>query len=274
MNHKGLRVLGLLCALGLAAGSIGYAAELRHRRACERRVSALGARAPEWRNPTGTGLCSGESRAEALTLLDVLEEHPELPRPYVRVEPSLVGRSAQVDVGSGEILAPPEDPALRDSAVWVHELAHVQAIGRRPSEPIAQRLLRAIEEGAADYYAASLSGSTTLGVVEGRAQRDLGQVVEIQATEWSALALGAADPHRFGWALGARLWQRFGANQVVAADLLVGLARLEPDGAVGAKVVRALIAAIPQRSRKLLSHSLLAWLPAELQPLARIENTN
>ncbi|MCA9628260.1 MAG: hypothetical protein KC766_11365 [Myxococcales bacterium] len=266
-----VRRLGALLMLFGAVGCVMYVAERNQRGLCEARVEALGERAPVWRNPSGAAMCSAESRTQALTLLGVLEQHPGLPRVSVRVEPSLIGSSAQVDLAAAVVLAPPEDVTLRDPGVWLHELAHLQSSGKRPQEPIARRVLRAVEEGAADYYAASLSGSTTLGVVEGRAQRDLSQSVEPRASEWAALAFGAADPHRFGWALAARLWRRFGADAQLASDLLQALARIEPRGRPGARVVRALVLALPPRSRPALERELMAWLPAELQPLARVE---
>ncbi|MCA9641046.1 MAG: hypothetical protein H6718_22310 [Polyangiaceae bacterium] len=262
--------------MGLAVGVGGllYVSERKQREACEARVALLGARAPEWRNPSGAGICAGESRPQALVLLEVLEQYPTLPKLRVRVEPQLVGKSAQVELDSSSILAPPGDAALRDPAVWLHEVAHLQSAGKRPSEPIAQRVLRAIEEGAADYYAASLTGNGTLGVIEGRAQRDLSQSVEPQLTEWSALALGAADPHRFGWALASQLWKRLGANPMLAADLLRGLAALEPGETRGAYVIQRLSQAIPRRSRAPLATCLSAWLPPELRPQPHLENTN
>lgn len=248
--------------------------ERNQARACQRRVDALGARAPTWVNPGGSGICAAESRDQALTLVRVLESNPDIERVRVRVVPGLVGRSAQVELGSGDILAPPGDEALRDSAVWLHELAHVQAMGRRPEEPIAQRLVRAVEEGAADYYAASLTGSTTLGVVEGRAQRDLSLGVTLQPTDWAALALGAADPHRFGWSLASELWRSLGAEPTVARDLLRGLSELQPESRRGARVLAALVAAVPERSRRTIDAALQRWLPNELQAFARVENTN
>ncbi|MGE3675256.1 MAG: hypothetical protein AB7K71_36645 [Polyangiaceae bacterium] len=260
----------LVCGLG----GLRYIAERNQRGACEARVAELGVRAPLWQNPTGVGMCAVESRPQAVVLLDLLEQHPELPKVRVRVESKLVGRSAQVELGSGDILAPPADAALRDPAVWLHELAHVQSMGKRPSEPIAQRLLRAIEEGAADYYAASLTGSQTLGVIEGRAQRDLSQRVDPQLSEWSALALGAADPHRFGWALASQLWKRYGPSPELASDLLRGLAALEPREVRGALVIWELRRAVPARSRAVLEACLLAWLPEELRPQAQMANTN
>ena len=177
--------------------------------------------------------------------------------------------SAELEVRSGTILINPASPALADRSVWLHELAHFQARGARPQEKIATRLLRAYEEAVADYYAASLTAQPALGVTEGGPVRDISRPLEIQASEWPALALGKSDPHRFGAALAAVLWRGNGADPRLARDLALGLASLTVDSLSGARGARALgvvLAASPRRSRASLEAALRAWLPEELHP--------
>jgi hypothetical protein len=155
-------------------------------------------------------------------------------------------------------------------SVWLHELGHARMHGARPTSPLSRRLLRAIDEGAADYFAACLNDSPRVG--DASELRDLTRPPRIGASEWAALAFPAFDPHRMGWALAGRLY----AEQPTRGSLLRGLvACLDGDSdlegaASPAAAVRAMLNACPPTARKPLASVLSAWLPAQLSNLENL----
>ena len=66
----------------------------------------------------------------------------------------------ETHAATGDILVASPSATELDGTVWLHEIAHVRMRGARPAGRQARRLLRALEEGAADYFAATLSGSS------------------------------------------------------------------------------------------------------------------
>ncbi|MDF3064893.1 MAG: hypothetical protein K0R38_494 [Polyangiaceae bacterium] len=150
-------------------------------------------------------------------------------------------------------------------AVWLHELAHVRLAGARPKGAIAQRLVDAIEEGIADYFAAALGGDAVVG--SGGAQRDLRQPPPASASEWASLALEGVGTHRMGWRLAARLYERDAQGGSLLRD---AVACLDGDSGLGAApetpagVVDAFLQACPEAGRARLAGILSEWLPLEL----------
>ncbi len=156
-------------------------------------------------------------------------------------------------------------------AAWLHELAHVSAGGNRPKTLVASRLLQAIDEGFADYFAAVVTRSPELGDGSGARLRDLRRPPPRATRDWALLALASAEPgtHRLGWQLASELWREEPESEDLAVDLLLGLAEL-PEGVpsrdVPAEALRAVSASCPERSRGRLVRAFRAWVPAELFP--------
>jgi hypothetical protein len=149
--------------------------------------------------------------------------------------------------------------------LWLHEAAHVRMAGARPRGPLAGRLIGAIEEGFADYFAAALSGQTKLGAAP--RQRDLQAPPRIGESEWASLAFDGFDRHRMGWALAARLYQLDANGGSLLRDVV---ACLDGDSELGSAddspvaVIAALLSACPEPGRPRLARVLWDWLPREL----------
>jgi hypothetical protein len=177
------------------------------------------------------------------------------------------GRSRiQAVPASREILVSPD---LVDSArsVWLHELAHLVLDGARPTSTAARRLESAIEEGIADYYAATLTASPELGDARS-GLRDLRRPPKLLPESWAELALPGFDPHRFGWAFAAELWRAEPARGPLLTDLISVLSSDALGSAQNPReLLRALTDTCPSRSRRVLARALRAWVPAELHSI-------
>jgi hypothetical protein len=190
----------------------------------------------------------------------------ELAPAALQVEVQRHERAARVqfDATSGSLLAGPGAEAL-PASVWLHELGHARMRGARPSGVLGRRLIQAIDEGAADYFAASISGSPRLG--DASELRDLTAPPHVAASEWAALALPSFDPHRMGWALAARLYalepQRGPLLDALVA-CLDGESELERAADTPSASVQALLQACPASARERISQVLAEWLPAAL----------
>jgi hypothetical protein len=177
----------------------------------------------------------------------------------------------EVHQGSGALLL--ASGASLDATVLLHELAHVRMRGPRPASRIAERLLRAVEEGVADWVAATLVGSPVLGDGDGR---DLRRPPEASTFAWASLALPQVrfDPHELGWQLGAVLWREHSDGGALRDDLVAALAdpALWPaDVRTLAQTVAHLVARCPARSRDQLTRVLHAWGPSELATAQLLE---
>jgi hypothetical protein len=173
-------------------------------------------------------------------------------------------RGIEFHTQSGSLLLSSSAPDLSREA-WLHELGHVRMQGARPRTPLARRLLQAIEEGFADYYAAAVAGTPRVAA-EGEA-RDLSQPPRTDETDWMRLTLESFEPHRLGWALASELYRRearAGALLEDAVACLDGPSPLDRLPESAAAAVRGLLAECPERSRDSLSQALGAWLPAEI----------
>jgi hypothetical protein len=176
--------------------------------------------------------------------------------------------SVEFDFASGALLLGPGAEDL-PSSVWLHELGHARMRGARPHGVLGGRLFRAIDEGAADYFAACVSGSPRLG--DARELRDLTAPPAVAASEWATLALPSGfDAHRTGWALAARLYAaepRRGPLLDALVACLDDESELDRAADTPAATVQALLQACPVNGRERISQVLAEWLPAALSNL-------
>lgn len=151
-----------------------------------------------------------------------------------------------------------------DQSVWLHELAHFGVHGPRPTSSVGRRLASAIEEGVADYFAATLRGSTRVG--DSRIGiRDLAHPPRISAESWASLGLSGFDSHHFGWAFAAELWKAEPGSRALLTDLVAVLSGdAFADSESPRAIFAALVAACPERSRARLGAAVRAWAPEEL----------
>jgi hypothetical protein len=191
----------------------------------------------------------------------------ELKPTALRLDGQIPARAASVefDFASGALLLGPGAEDL-PSSVWLHELGHARMRGARPHGVLGGRLFRAIDEGAADYFAACVSGSPRLG--DARELRDLTAPPAVAASEWATLALPSGfDAHRMGWALAARLYAaepRRGPLLDALVACLDGESELDRAADTPAATVQALLQACPANVRERVSLVLAEWLPAAL----------
>ena len=165
-----------------------------------------------------------------------------------------------------------------DASVWLHEMGHLRSAGARPPRDVARKLMRAVEEAVADYYAAIILGSPRLGVddeaqertvARQAATRDLRTPPPASVFDWASLSLPQfdADPHKLGWQLSATLWKLESSDTTLLEDLVAALADeapWPPDAIGPAAVADVLLARCPARSRASLSAALRQWIPKEI----------
>lgn len=190
----------------------------------------------------------------------------ELRPTALRLDGHTPARAAvEFDFASGALMLGPGAEDL-PSSVWLHELGHARMGGARPHGVLGGRLFRAIDEGAADYFAACVSGSPRLG--DARELRDLTAPPAVAASEWATLALPSGfDAHRMGWALAARLYAaepRRGRLLDALVACLDGESGLDRAADTPAATVQALLQACPADGRERISQVLADWLPAAL----------
>jgi hypothetical protein len=264
------------------AGCRGHAPDMRE--VCAR-ARAFGVVVHAGSRVTSDGVAPGpavaceQSLAAQRPLAAALERMPGPLRPaHVEVhldpllEPPVPLRGVEVQRATGALLAGSAAlPALAVEkgalGVWLHELAHVRAAGARPSAGIPKRLFAALEEGVADYLAATVGGSTRVGA-HGLEQRELTAAPVLHASEWARLALpDAFEPHRFGWAFAAELHRSEPRAAALLEDSLIALASRAawPDAAnTPATALSELLRRCPARSRAALDAALSRWIPREL----------
>ena len=219
----------------------------------------------------------GDGAFATRTFIDVhraLDSVPvELGRPKqidVRIER---GRDEiSYDAEKGAIFVHPRAGDELVHSVWLHEIAHVIVRGGRPERDPGRRVMAAVEEGVADWLAASVSASPELGRVHASgAVRDLRSPPPRSSTDWALLALPGIekDVHELGWQLAALLFRAEPTPGPLLNDVVRALADPAafrgpsdtPGGALEAFVLRC-----PQRSRQRLRDVLVAWVPRELFP--------
>ncbi len=153
--------------------------------------------------------------------------------------------------------------ASADHSAWLHELAHVRMGARLPSGIVGQRLFAALEEGIADYHAASVSGTGAVGGV-----RDLDRPPRLPPGKWESLALPqlSFEPQRLGWGLAARLYKTEPRPGHLLYDLFACMERRLPENTADtpAALIEAWLRGCPARSRDAIRAALQGWLPRGL----------
>lgn len=205
---------------------------------------------------------AGDAGAVAVVLLD-----PRLPAGATPVD------AIQTHRASGALLVARAGAERIDATVWLHELAHARS-HRAPLPPgaLASRLVIAVEEGAADFFSATVAGTPRLGVAAGGGPaRDLSSASRTRSGDWESLAVAGMsfDAQRMGRGFAAALWRESGG----AGDL--GLARAVlrcserariGDAATPRAVLDAWLAGCPPDRRDAIERALRAWVPAALYP--------
>ncbi len=150
-----------------------------------------------------------------------------------------------------------------ERAAWLHEIAHIAALGPRPKGIIGGRLADALDEAVADYYAAAVLATPKLG------PRDLSEKPRAAGAAWSALPMPAAkfDPHPLGHALATELWKR----RVQLVDLVICMQAPAGWGETDAPraVLGAWLSGCPERSRATIREAVAAWAPEPMLPAER-----
>ncbi|HEY3494070.1 MAG TPA: hypothetical protein VGK73_05260 [Polyangiaceae bacterium] len=279
-----VRTLGLFGLLSSGATLDACKHEIDSSRLCASARSLgvtarLGSQVSKPRIQNGAPLDCGAAPSSFRSAVAALTRVPPSLRPsalVLHVDPALergtpVPQRVEVHRATGELLVAGSPPAPSEGdgslSVWLHELGHVRAHGVRPSSGAAERLLLAVDEAVADYFAAAVSGSPRVGIA-GQELRDLSAPPAIGPSEWASLALPAAfDAHRFGWVLAAELFRTEPEAGALLEDLLAALASREPwpETALGPdNATRELVGRCSLRSRPALERALRRWLPPEL----------
>jgi hypothetical protein len=217
--------------------------------------------------------CASDEARAAWTAVDAAwAAMPDRVRPTqieVHLDPELRGAGAvdrvEVHKPSGVLLMVSESTP-EPTVLW-HELGHAAMRGARPADPVAARLIRALEEGVADWVAATQAGSAQLGGARGR---DLDRPPGPSTVAWMALALPNArfDPHELGWRLGARLWRAAPRGEELREDLIAALADPSPWPAsviAPQQTLEQIVKRCPVRSRVRFAALLDEWSPFELR---------
>lgn len=210
--------------LVLVACNVAGAASSVNGRACEtsRSVASLKVGA----QLTNDGVVGGapapceDPRVQAFlpTLSAAIERAPErLLRGAVEVylDPEVTNGAPLREIethASGALLVSSKSPALRDESIVLHELFHVAVARKRPSDARLARVFQALEEGAADYFAASVMRKPEVGAVDGRETRRLTPRRAATELDWVATATGRVGPHALGHVLASELWDAWGPD--------------------------------------------------------------
>jgi hypothetical protein len=149
--------------------------------------------------------------------------------------------------------------------MWLHELAHARLAGARPKGALARRLIDAVEEGVADYLAASVAHNAVLGTPARR--RDLMHPPRVGPGEWASIEVDGFDTQRMGWVLAAKFYelQPMGDSLLYdAVACLDGESELRTAADSPAAAIAALLEACPVQGRPRLERILQGWLPPAL----------
>lgn len=265
MTRSGHLLGALVATLGAVSGCAGDSS------VCEGHRKSLAAR-----SVLVEGSCASEEAGASLASLDeALRTLPPDQRPSsltVHLDDSAVGadREPHVAPTSRAIVFAPSSRAARDPSIWLHEVAHVHARGTPAlyTTTIA-RLRRAIEEGMADFFAASVRHDPLVGAADGREVRDVRIAAPLALSDWAILPFSSApfDAHRFGGALAALAFDAHAYDVDLARAALDALARSPAPGSeprTPLALVESLTPDDRPRSRELRS-LLSTWLPSELR---------
>lgn len=221
--------------------------------------------------------CGSHSTATEVYLLarDVLRTVPNELRPAqvtIHLSPKLVAGAApilvsEVHTPSASILINGQDLDRLDASTLLHEFGHLQWRSPHPRGLIASRIMASLEEGIADYYAATTQGSAKLGFSGGQAARDLLQRPVWLRGGWTRLSRETEvwRAHEQGWDWAALLWSHEQKPGVLLFDLLVCMrnARIEASTSP-AQVIRAWLETCPARSQDTIDALLHRWIPRTL----------
>ncbi len=208
-------------------------------------------------------------------LSDALRHVPEALRPAtlrLRLDAGL-GQHALFDARSSTIWVSPSFAQAPAPSVLLHELAHAAANGSRPNSLIAQRLVQAVDEAHADYFAASVLGTPRIGSEELGEVRDLSAEIPRGAVELAQLALPGFSPHEVAAPLACLLWQAQPDAGALLTDLTWALRSGRPwRASTPGAVAQELVARCAERTQPLLQQILMSWLGPQLYPTAELES--
>ena len=156
---------------------------------------------------------------------------------------------------SGALLV--ENPP-RDTTLWLHEFFHVLAGHPSTTQPALTRIVRAAEEGAADFFSATFARDPRLGAVDRREIRDLSRNPNLREGSWALLIGGRLDPHALGLGLAHQLWKRYPSEPGLALALAKCFREAEKAGPL--EKLTELPAFCPRQWRTAFSVSLDAWM--------------
>ncbi|HMR77292.1 MAG TPA: hypothetical protein PKD61_19415 [Polyangiaceae bacterium] len=146
--------------------------------------------------------------------------------------------------------------APTDETIWLHEIFHTQAGHPTSSAPLVARTLRALEEGSADYFAATFAGTAQVGGRDGREVRNLMGPERADELLWLRFAQGKADSHLLGSMFARELWSERPSSPGVA-QALVGCLRNATQAQL--KDVSELSASCPKSSRPVVERAVARW---------------
>ncbi len=176
---------------------------------------------------TSAGCEDREVRSMAGVLSRSLSDVPAQERRALRVH-------LNVDVADGppirdiEVYADGDllvNQAPADETIWLHEYFHTLVGHPKGKSELVTRSLRALEEGAADYFAATFAKTHEVGSEDGREVRDLADPRRAGERLWLLFIRNKADLHTLGLSFARELWAEHGANPKIALALIGCLQR-------------------------------------------------
>jgi hypothetical protein len=221
--------------------------------------------------------CSSNAQATQIYLLArrALAMIPKDLRPEevsIHVSPTLNAKTPPIDVTevhreTNSILVDARSLKRIDLSTMLHEMAHVQMASRAPSGMIAARLEESLGEGIADYYAATIQGSPSLGKIKGKAARDLSERPVWLRGGWTKLADASKSwsAHEQGWALAALLWSQQKEPGAMLRDLITCMKSARLDSSESpARVIDSWLGGCPASSRESLGQLMHRWIPSSM----------
>ncbi len=148
--------------------------------------------------------------------------------------------------------------APADETIWLHEYFHTISGHPAGKTELATRSLRALEEGAADYFAATFAETHEVGSADGREVRDLSDPKRAGERLWLLFARDRADVHTLGLSFARELWAVHGGNSQLALALATCLQR----GAAATPISdpSELAKFCPAHTRTTVSKSISRWM--------------
>ena len=156
---------------------------------------------------------------------------------------------------SGALLV---NSAPADETIWLHEYFHTLAGHPKGKTKLVTRSLRALEEGAADYFAATFAKTHEVGSEDGREVRDLANPRRARERLWLLFIRNKADLHTLGLSFARELWAEHGASPKIALGLIDCLRR----GATAQSLTdpTELAQFCPAELRNTISNSINRWM--------------